>query len=617
VSSLTDVPDVIAEQLAELLANEPRPDVAEVSIDHRTLDTPRLNLWRLLAARWPALLLGVVLVALETASVQVGPLLVQRAIDLGVVRRDTAALTQAGSLYLAATFASAVLLSLRLRWTGRVGQRLITDLRVQVFTHLQRLSHDFFSQQRVGRLLTRMTSDINALAGLLQDGLINLLVQGFTLIIVTAAMFRMDAHLAGLTLAAVAPPMLWRTIRFRAASSQAHNHVRDRISDVLTDLQENIAGGRLVIASNRQAHNAARHHAIVERLRLTHMRAALLHARYVPTVDAIGLLGQLVILLVGGRMVVRGELQIGEFTAFILYLAAFFGPIQQLVALYDQYLSGRAAVGKLDSLLRTPPSVADANGAYALPAGPGAVELDDVTFSYPSGEPVLSGVNLQIVAGETIAFVGPTGAGKSTLARLVMRAYDPTHGAIRIDGHDVRRVSVSSLRRRIGLVPQEPFLFSGTVRQNLLMGAPDSTDSEVQRTADLIGLTTALAEHAAGLDTVIAERGVGLSAGQRQLIALGRALIPRPDIVILDEATSNLDPKSDALVERALGLLLEGRTAIVVAHRLTTAEHADRVAVIADGGVVELGTHAELLAAGGRYTQMYEAWMTQYATEVP
>ncbi|HEX9889542.1 MAG TPA: ABC transporter ATP-binding protein, partial [Nitriliruptorales bacterium] len=312
----------------------------------------------------------------------------------------------------------------------------------------------------------------------------------------------------------------------------------------------------------------------------------------------------------GGRMVLGGELTLGELTAFVLYLSAFFAPIQQLINLYNTYQSGRAAVAKLADLLATQPSVAESADAYRLPAVGGAITLDGVTFGYHPDRPVLADVDLRIMAGETVALVGPTGAGKSTLAKLITRAYDPQRGRVRIDGHDVRDVTIDSLRQQIGVVPQEPFLFSGTIRDNLLVGRPDATDEELLDTCRLIGLSYLLEQLPAGLDTEASERGVTLSSGERQLVALARAMLPRPRVVILDEATSNLDLQSEAAVEHALDVLLEGRTAVIIAHRLSTALRADRVVVVADGRIEEVGNHADLVDAGGRYAGMFATWMS-------
>jgi ATP-binding cassette subfamily B protein len=326
--------------------------------------------------------------------------------------------------------------------------------------------------------------------------------------------------------------------------------------------------------------------------------------------EVVGLLGQAVLLLIGGRLVLDDRLSIGELTAFLLYLSSFFAPIQQLVQLYTTYQQGQAAVTKLRDLLLTEPSVPEVAGAVSLPPVEGEIRLEGVTFRYDPDRPdVLHDVDLTIAAGETFALVGPTGAGKSTIAKLVARFYDPTAGRVLLDGHDLRVVSIESLRRQLGVVPQEPFLFNDTVRANLTFADPDATDEQIEAAVRLVGLDELVDRLPEGLDTLVHERGSSLSSGERQLLALGRAFLAHPRVLVLDEATSNLDLRSESRVERALDALLEGRTAIVIAHRIATAMRADRIAVVDGGGIVELGSHAELIAREGRYAAMYATWM--------
>jgi ATP-binding cassette subfamily B protein len=322
----------------------------------------------------------------------------------------------------------------------------------------------------------------------------------------------------------------------------------------------------------------------------------------------IGLLAMAAMLYLGGRMVLRGTLTVGELTAFVLYLSAFFQPVQQLVQLYTQYQQAKAAVGKIRGLLSTVPSVRPRPDARDLPPIRGEIVFSDVTFGYDPDRPVLRHVDLHIAAGETIACVGPTGAGKSTLAKLVTRFYDPTSGRIRIDGHDLRDVTLASLRRQIGVVPQEPFLFAGTLRDNIAFARPEATDDEVWAAVDAVGLRELVERSPDGLDTQLHERGQSVSSGERQLLALARAFVAEPRVVVLDEATSSLDLRSELRVEAALDTLLEGRTAVLVAHRLSTAMRADRIIVVDDHGIVESGSHADLVAAGGRYAAMYATW---------
>jgi ATP-binding cassette subfamily B protein len=453
-----------------------------------------------------------------------------------------------------------------------------------------------------------MTSDIEALSQLLQDGLVNLAVQGLTMLVVSIALIAIQPTLGLITLLVVVPAMTVITLWFRRASDHGYTRVRERIAEVLADLAEGLGGIRVITAFNRRRHNITAHRNLVGEYRDANVYTARINALYGPATDLVGVAGQLVVLAIGGSMVLDGRLSIGGLTAFVLYLTAFFAPIQQLVQLYTTYQSGQAAVAKLRELLATQPTVEEGPEAVDLPPIEGAIELRDVSFAYEEGQPVLEQVDLVVRPGETLALVGPTGAGKSTLAKLVARFYDPTTGAVLIDGHDLRGVTLTSLRRQLGVVPQERFLFVGTMRDNLAFARPDAGEDEILAAARAVGLGELLDRLPEGLDTVVHERGSSLSSGERQLIALARAFLARPRVLVLDEATSSLDLKSEAQVEHALDVVLEGRTAIVIAHRLATAQRADRIAVVDHRGIVELGTHDELVALAGEYAQLYAAW---------
>jgi ATP-binding cassette subfamily B protein len=457
-------------------------------------------------------------------------------------------------------------------------------------------------------LMTRMTSDIDALAALFQDGLVNLAVQGLTLVIITVVMFFLSPSLALVTLVVVLPGMMALTVWFRGASEQGYGRVRDRIADVLADLSESLAGMRVITASNRRRHNVIQHANVVGDHQSANVYASTVGAVYGPANEAIGVVGQAALLLIGGRMVLDGSLTVGELFAFLLYLTAFFAPIQQLVQLYNSYQQGQAAVVKLRGLLLTEPTVAESPDAVVLEPVDGRIELRGVTFGYDSKQPVLHEFDLVIEPGETLAVVGPTGAGKSTVAKLVTRFYDPDAGSVAIDGHDLRGVTLESLRRQLGVVPQEAFLFNGTIADNVAFGRLDATGDEITDACRQVGLGELIDRLPDGVDSVVHERGSSLSSGERQLLALARAFLARPRVLVLDEATSNLDLRSESVIEKALDVVLEGRTAIVIAHRLATAMRADRIAVVEDGRLTELGSHDELVAAGGHYARMFATW---------
>jgi ATP-binding cassette, subfamily B, bacterial len=350
------------------------------------------------------------------------------------------------------------------------------------------------------------------------------------------------------------------------------------------------------------------HRNVVGDYRVANDYTARVNGFYGAATDALGVLGQATVLLVGGRMVLRHQLSVGELTAFLLYLTAFFAPIQSLVQFYNQYQQGKAATLKLRSLLREEPSVLESPAAIDLPPIDGKITLDRVSFGYGGTEEVLHDVDLTIEDGETFSLVGATGAGKSTIAKLVSRFYDPTSGRVLIDGYDLRDVTIESLRRQLGVVPQEPFLFAGSIRDNIAFGRPDASSDEITEAVHAVGLTELVEQLEHGVDTYVHERGATLSSGERQLLALARTFLAQPRVIVLDEATSNLDLQSETQVERALDVVLEGRTAIIIAHRLSTAMRADRIAVVRDGRIAELGSHAELLALGGHYADMYATW---------
>jgi ATP-binding cassette, subfamily B, bacterial len=603
------IPSELQRGVEALLAREPeRGEPTDVVFTHRRRQPPGVSLRRVLAARRGQVLFTAVLVVVETVSLQAAPLLTQVGIDRGIVDGSRAALLAAGLGAIATVVVTGFATAARVAIAGRMAAAVMCDLRIRIFGHLQRLSLGFYVNEKAGVIMSRMTSDIEQLQQLLQESLVQFAVQGLTVVFVTVVLFLYNPGLALITVLLVVPILTVLSLWFRAASERGYERVRDGIAGVLSDLSESLAGVRVITGFNRQVHNMVQHRSVVGTYKDANDYTARINAVYGSTTDAIGLLGQGALLLIGGHMVLSGDLTVGELTAFVLYLSAFFQPIQQLVQLYNQYQSGGAAIVKLDELDRTEPDVPEAPDAQALPLITGQLTLEGVSFGYAPDEPVLHDIDLHIEAGETIALVGPTGAGKSTVAKLVTRFYDPTAGRVLVDGHDLRDVTIESLRRQLGVVPQEPFLFEGTVRDNIAFAQPEATDDELWDTIRRVGLTELVERLPHGIDTPVHERGVSLSSGERQLVALARAFLARPRVLVLDEATSNLDLESETKVEAALDALLEGRTAILVAHRLSTAMRADRIVVIDKGRIVEVDTHDELVERGGRYAEMFEAW---------
>jgi ATP-binding cassette subfamily B protein len=610
------IPPELQARVDKVLASEPVHPPEQVHFSQVDYDRRPLTLRRFIGPHRLALFGAFLLVVIETAATQAGPLLTQIGIDDGISTGDKAVVVTVAMLYLLSVAVGGLTSYARTAWSGRVGERLLFDLRIRVFSHFQRLSLDFFSREKAGRLMTRMTSDIDSLTQLFHDGLVQMVVQGLTMVFVTAVLFSLNVTLAAVTVFAVVPAMAGLTLWFRSASDRGFDAVRDRIAEVLAHLQESLSGVRIVTAYNRARHNIVEHRNIVGDYRAANDYTARVGAIYGPSTEVIGVAGQALILLVGGNMVLRGSLSVGELAAFVLYLTAFFAPIQQMVQLYNTYQQGQAALRKLRELLSTEATVAERADADELPPLRGEIGLEHVTFGYEPGRPVLTDVDLAIGAGETFAFVGATGAGKSTIAKLVSRFYDPDQGRVLLDGHDIRGVTLDSLRRQLGVVPQEPFLFAGSIRDNIAFARPDASDEDVLEACRAVGIDDLIERLPDGLDTPCHERGVALSSGERQLLALARAFLARPRVLVLDEATSNLDLLSEAKIEHALDVLLEGRTAIVIAHRLATAMRADRLAVVHEGRIVEIGSHDDLVAAAGRYAAMFATWQRHAAPDV-
>ncbi|HET6794913.1 MAG TPA: ABC transporter ATP-binding protein [Acidimicrobiales bacterium] len=607
------IPPELQDGVDKLLSTEPDHGEPTARFTYRAgrSEEARLTLRNLIFRHWRLGVMAAVLVSIVSVANQAGPKLIQWGIDHGMgVHKSMRAVVVAACLYFVAIGITATSQHYQVKVTGRLAAWVMNDLRVKVFTHLQRLSLDFYTDEKAGVIMTRMTSDIENLQQLLQDGLAQFCVQGLTMVVITVILFTTNVKLAAITILLIVPVLTALSLWFRSASERGYDRVRDGIADVLADLSESLHGVRIVTAHNRQRHNILHHRNVVGRYRDANNYTAQVNAIYGPGTQLLSYLGQGAMLAIGGSMVMNHTLSLGALVGFFLYLNRFLMPIQLLVQQYNTYQQGQASIFKLRSLFDVKPSVPQEADATDLPPIHGDIVFEGVTFGYDPAVPVIRDVDLRITAGETVAFVGPTGAGKSTLAKLVTRFYDPTAGRVLIDGHDLRRVTLDSLRRQLGVVPQEPFLFAGTIRDNISFADPDADDDAVWEAIRAVGLVEVIERMPQGLDTIVHERGQSLSSGERQLLALARAFLAHPRVLVLDEATSNLDLLSETRIEAALDVLLEARTAILIAHRLTTAMKADRIVVVDDGRIAEVGSHDELVAAGGRYAQMYATWVS-------
>ena len=548
----------------------------------------------------------VVLMLIVTACGLAVPALAQYAIDHGITAGDRGVLVLSVAAFVAIGLVGWLAGYYQTYMSSWVGERVLLDLRTDTFRHLMRLELGYHERTPTGRTVSRLTNDIEALNQLVTDGVTSLVVNGLTFLGVVAILLSYDAKLALLTFV-IFPPLAIGTALFRVYSTRAYRLTRERIAEVLATLQETLSGIRVVQGFGREEPTKALFRDVNMEYREANMSTIRLSGTYFPGVEYLAGIGTAIILYFGSTRVLDQDMSVGVMVAFIGYLSSFFDPIQQLSQLYNTFQSAMAALEKIFGVLDTRPELTDAPDARPLPRIAGDVELRDVTFGYTS-TPVLSHIDLHIEAGETVALVGTTGAGKSTLAKLIARFYDPAEGQVLIDGHDLRTVATQSLRDQLSIVPQEGHLFAGSIAENLAFGRPDVSDADIRAAADAVGATDFIEGLPDGFHTVISDRGSGLSAGQRQLISFTRALIADPRLLILDEATSSVDLRTEQRIERALERLLEGRTAIIIAHRLSTIRDADRIVVLEHGRIVEQGTHHELVEAGGRYSELYADW---------
>jgi ABC-type multidrug transport system fused ATPase/permease subunit len=556
---------------------------------------------------WKRATVGIVAMLVATGAALAGPYLAKVAIDNAIIPRDLTALTWIVTAYLAVSVLGLVAQGVQTYQVGYAGERVLTDLRGDLFGHLQHLELGYYERNRAGVLISRLTNDVEALQQLVTDGLTSTVSSTLSLVGSTVILFWLDWRLALATIV-VFPLMAVATALFRRYSARAYRRMRERLGLVTATLQEDLSGVRVMQAYGREEANFANFRSVNGSYRDANQQTVAANAYYFPAVGLLSNTGTAIVFGYGGWLYIQGNLGLGTLVAFTGYLSNFFDPVQQLSQLYNTFLAASAALDKIFDVMDVQPTLVDRPGAADLVLD-GAVDFDDVDFGYRADREVLHGLTLHADPGQTVALVGHTGAGKSTIVKLLARFYDPTSGAIRIDGHDLRDVTQDSLRRQIGIVPQEGFLFATTIRENIAYGRPDASDEEVRAAAAAVGAAPFIDALPLGYDTPVQERGVRLSIGQRQLVALARALLHDPRLLILDEATSSVDLATEERIEEAIATVLAGRTSFVVAHRLSTIRRADLIVVLENGRVVESGNHDALLDRNGRYRALYGDWL--------
>jgi ATP-binding cassette, subfamily B, multidrug efflux pump len=536
----------------------------------------------------------------------IDPLLIRYVIDVGIAQKDIPLIMRVSFLILGLYLINFICQFIRIRLINKASQGLIYDIRKEVFEHIQSLSFRFFDGRPAGKIISRVTNDVQAISEFVNGGVISFISETFAVIGILVIIFTINFKLALVTIFVI-PFFALIVTRLRKKSENAWTETRKTVANINANLNESLQGIRVIHAFSRQDHNIEKFEQINKENYKANLRAIILQMLYGPLVELIGMIGTCGVIWLGARQVVTGEMSVGTIVAFVNYLWRFWAPLSALSNVYNQALSAMASSERLFQVLDTPPEIIDSPDAVELTDIKGDIHFDHVTFGYkPEERMVLHDISFEARPGQIIALVGPTGAGKSSIINLLMRFYEPNEGGIYVDGHDLRDVKSASFRNKVGMVLQDSFIFSGTIRENIQYGKLDATEEEILKAAQATRVQDFAEKFPAGFETEVEERGAKLSAGQRQLLAFARALVANPRILILDEATSSVDTETERHIQEALKTLFSGRTSIVIAHRLSTIEHADKIIVIDDGKIIEQGTHSELLNKKGMYHELYQ-----------